>query len=372
MLDMTRGGGAAMSVPGRVRFTLFLSVVTVTALPGRTIHTWGAVQPVNNLPNPYRTIENHFKLAEGRWWGSTSAVDIDIDGKSVWVAERCAANSCADSRLNPILKFDESGRLVRRFGERMFILPHGIHVDREGNVWVTDAQGPDGQDRNRDGKGHAVYKFSPEGRVLLTLGTPGLAGDGAGALLNEPSDVVTAPNGDIFVADGHSGQTPNAPPSTVARIVKYAKDGAFIEAWGRLGSRPGEFRTPHGLAFDSRGRLFVADRGNARIQIFDQDGRFLEEWKQFGRVSGLYIDRHDMLYATDSESNATANPGWLRGVRIGRAGDGTVMYFIPEPGAMPSGTGGLAGVAADAEGNVYSATVDPDIPPRALTKWVRQ
>ncbi|MCH7533845.1 MAG: SMP-30/gluconolactonase/LRE family protein [Gemmatimonadetes bacterium] len=360
-----------MAVPGRRRVTLALSLVAAAALPSGTVSSQGHTQPADDLSNPYRPVENHFKLAEGRWWGSTSAVDIDIDGRSIWVAERCAANSCAGSKLNPVLKFDASGRLRRRFGEGMFIFPHGIHVDREGNVWVTDAQGPDGKDPDRDGKGHAVYKFSPTGRLLLTLGTPGVAGDGTGALLNGPSDVVTAPNGDIFVTDGAGGQDADAPPSTIARIVKYAKDGTFVTAWGAVGSGPGELRTPHGLALDARGRLFVADHGNARIQIFDQEGRFLDAWTQFGRASGIYIDHNDLLYAASSgSSDSTA--GWEKGIRIGSARDGTVMYFIPDSQATPTGTSGVAGVAVDGQGNVFGASVHPRIPPQALMKYVRQ
>ena len=259
-------------VPLRLRVTLVVSLSAAAALSGSTVSAQIHTPPAGELPNPYRPFENHFKLAEGRWWGSTSAVDIDIDGQSIWVAERCAANSCAGSKLNPVLHFDASGRLRRRFGEGMFIFPNGIHVDGKGDVWVTDAQGPDGQDPDRDGKGHAVYKFSPTGRLLLTLGTPGVAGDGTGALLNGPSDIVTAPNGDIFVTDGAGGVDADAPPSTVARIVKYTKDGTFITAWGTLGSGPGELRTPQGLALDSRGRLFVADRGNAPHPDFRPGG----------------------------------------------------------------------------------------------------
>jgi sugar lactone lactonase YvrE len=307
-------------------------------------------------------------MPEGRTWGSTSAVDIDIDGRSIWVGERCGANSCAAAKLDPILKFDESGKLVRSFGAGMFLFPHGIHVDREGNVWVTDAQGPDGKDPNRNGKGHQVVKFSPEGKVLLTLGKPGVAGDGTGPLLNEPNDVVTAPNGDIFVADGHSGQGAKAPPNTVARIAKFSRDGKFIKTWGNLGSAPGEFRTPHGLAFDSRGRLFVADRGNVRIQIFDQDGTFLEEWKQFSRLSGIFIDKNDMVYGADSESSEGNHPGWKRGLRVGSAKDGKVMFFIPDPEMKPTGTSAAEGVAADAAGNIYGAEVGP----RALKKYVKR
>jgi sugar lactone lactonase YvrE len=330
------------------------------------------VQPINDLPNPYETIRNWGTLPEGRVWGATSAIDVDRDGKSIWVAERCGKTSCAGSDLPVVLKLDASGKVVESFGGRMFIFPHGIHVDRDGNVWITDARAATTEELAKfpdaKGKGHQVVKFSPQGKVLLTIGKPGMAGDPPD-YLNEPCDVVTAPNGDIFVSDGHGLQNLGAPPNTIARIVKFSKDGKFIKTWGgKLGSAPGEFRTPHALAFDSRGRLFVADRGNMRIQIFDQEGGFLEEWKQFSRVSGLHITSDDLLYAIDSESNATNHPGWKKGVRIGSAVDGKVMFFIPgHQTDRPEGAAG-EGVTVDADGNVYAAenTV------RGVTKYVRR
>jgi sugar lactone lactonase YvrE len=236
----------------------------------------------------------------------------------------------------------------------MILFPHGICVDKDGNVWITDGQG-------RDGKGHQVFKFSPDGKLLMTLGKAGVAGDGPDTF-NQPSDVIVAPNGDIFVADGHGG-------NSNARIVKFNKDGKFIKTWGKKGSGPGEFDTPHSLAFDSRGRLFVADRNNNRIQIFDQDGKFLDEWKQFSRPSGLYIDKNDVLYAADSESNAMRHPGWKRGMRVGSAKDGTVTAFIPDPEPDPdhSGTSAAEGVVADARGNIYGAEVGP----KGIKKYVK-
>ena len=175
---------------------------------------------------------------------------------------------------------------MKSFGAGLFVFPHGIHVDRDGNVWVTDAQG-------RDGKGHQVFKFSPEGKVLMTLGKAGVAGNGPDTF-NAPSSVLVAPNGDIFVGDGHGG-------NTNSRIVKFAKDGKFIKTWGKKGTAPGEFDTPHALAMDLRGRLFVGDRNNNRIQIFDQDGKFIDQWAQFSRPSGVYIDSNDVIYVADSE-----------------------------------------------------------------------
>ena len=292
-----------------------------------------------NPPNPYRE-DGWAKLPDGRKWGATGAVDIDSDGRSVWVFERCGGGTCAGSNVPPIVKLDQAGNYLKSFGAGMFVFPHGIHVDRDGNVWVTDAQG-------KDGKGHTAVKFSPEGKVLLTLGKAGVAGAGEDTF-NQPSDVVTAANGDIFVADGHGGESN-------ARIVKFSKDGKFIKTWGKKGSGPGEFDTPHGLALDSKGRLFVADRSNNRVQIFDQDGKFLEEWKQFGRPSGIFIDANDTLYVADHASTPKNNPGFKRGVRIGSVRDGLVKVFVPGLGAEAETQIVGEGVAADAAGNVYWA-----------------
>ncbi|TMB72413.1 MAG: hypothetical protein E6J54_10225 [Deltaproteobacteria bacterium] len=303
--------------------------------------------------NPYRVVEGWAKLPEGRSWGSTAAVDVDSNDH-IWVAERCGTNSCAGSNLSPILEFDPSGKLLRSFGAGMFVFPHGICVDKEGNVWVTDGDG-------KDGKGHQVFKFSPDGRVLMTLGKAGVAGDGPDTF-NRPSDVIVAPNGDIFVADGHGGDSN-------ARIVKFSKDGKFIKSWGKKGIAPGEFDTPHGLAFDSKGRLFVADRNNNRIQIFDQEGTFIEQWTQFGRPSGIFIDVKDNIYVADSESNSVRpHPGWKRGIRIGNISDGFVTAFIPDPVETVKGTSAAEGVAADSKGNIYGAEVGP----KALKKYIRK
>jgi sugar lactone lactonase YvrE len=254
--------------------------------------------------------------------------------------------ACDGSNLDPILKFDASGKLMKSFGAGLFILPHGLHVDRDGNVWVTDGLG-------RDGKGHQVIKFSPDGQVLLRLGKAGLAGDGPGEF-NAPSAVVTAPNGDIFIADGHGG-------NTNARIVKFTKDGRFIKTWGTKGSAPGEFDTPHAIAIDSRARLFVGDRNNNRIQIFDQDGNCLDQWLQFSRPSGVFIDKNDVIYVADSESESATktHDGWKRGIRVGRVSDGVVTAFIPDPVEKTTGTSAAEGVAADAMGNIYGAEVGP-------------
>lgn len=311
-------------------------------------------------PNPYRTVPGVWaELPDGREWGSTSAVYPTPDGRGIWVAERCGANVCVESDVDPVLLFDLSGNLVRSFGAGMFAWPHGMFVDREGNVWVTDAVG---YAAVPEGWGHVIYKFSPTGELLMTLGQKGVAGDGPDTF-NKPSDVLVAPDGSIFVADGHDAGGNN-------RIVKLSSDGAFLLEWGTAGGENGEFRDPHALAMDSQGRLFVGDRGNSRIQIFDQEGTHLATWTQFGRPSGLFIDGDDILYAADSESNTRRNPGWKRGIYIGSARTGWVTAFIPDPEPDPdnAGTSAAEGVAVDAMGNVYGAEVGP----RALRKYLKR
>lgn len=348
-----------MSPSRRLRLASFFLIVGTGLLTEVPVLAQADIQPTHSLPNPYKTIANWAKMPEGRTWGATSAVGVDRKG-NIWVAERCGQNTCAGSNLPPIVKFDPSGKPHKSFAAEMFIFPHGFHIDRGGNIWVTDGIPPSRQ--GIEGKGHIVVKFSPDGKVLLTLGKAGVAGDGPDTF-NQPSDVAVAPNGDIFVADGHGG-------NSNARIVKFSKDGKFIKAWGKKGTGRGEFDTPHTIEFNSKGRVFVGDRGNNRIQIFDQEGTFLEEWKQFGRPSGIYIDRNDTIYVADSESNTRRNPGWKRGIRIGSAKDGKVTAFIPDPEPNPdtSATSGAEGVAADGRGAVYGAEVGP----KGLKRYVRQ
>ena len=258
------------------------------------------------LPNPYQEVEkNWFRLPEGMGWAAMDAPAIDSHG-NIWGMTRCRAQTCSSLSVDEaaIFEFDSSGKYIKSIGQGLFAEPHGFFLDKDDNLWVADAGG-------RTGHGNVVIKLSPEGKVLLTLGKPGVMG-GAPENFLGPAAVLVAPNGDIFVADGHAvlpwgggewfGFNEQTSDASHAGIVKFSKDGKFIKRWGHLGTGPGEFNVPHSLAMDSQGRLFVADRGNNRIQIFDQDGKFLDQWKQFGKPCGIFIDKNDVLYVADSDS----------------------------------------------------------------------
>jgi sugar lactone lactonase YvrE len=344
---------------GRMK-SAFPATVAAMAISAGTAFAQASYAPTNSEPNPYQAGVSFGQLPDGRKWGSTAGVDVAPDG-TIWAYDRCGANLCVESKVDPILHFDTSGKLLKAFGAGMFNFPHGLHVDRDGNVWVTDHGNP------KTKRGHQVFKFSPDGKVLLTLGHPGMSGE-TPDMFNNPSDVLVAPNCDIFVADGHG-------PMQNARIVKFDKSGKFIKTWGKHGSGDNELEGPHALAMDSRGRLFVGDRTNNRVQVFDQDGKLLASWKQFGRPSGIFIDRDDTIYVTDSESREDNkpgeygyNPGVKRGIRIGSVKDGVVRKMIPGVGPEPDKENVPEGIAVDAGGNIYGA----EVALRNVTKFSRQ
>jgi len=318
-------------MPRLTKTTFALALVHICAVP--VVDSAHAQSSARTFSYEATSTSDWGRMPPGRTWGAPTAVKVDPDGHSLWVLERCGdynGPGCAESDLDPILKFDSSGRLVRSFGAGMLLFPHGLALDHEGNVWVADGRGG-------DGRGHQVFKFSPQGELLLALGQAGVAGEGRNTL-NRPSDVAIAPNGDIFVADGHTGMDTNM------RIVKYAPDGTYIKEWGRKGSAPGELNGAHGLAFDSRGRLFVADRENNRVQIFDQDGNYVDAWTQFGTPSGLFITPDDVLYVAD----------YGAGIRIGSARTGMVTGFIAAANWDTQSVRVGESVTVDADGVIYA------------------
>lgn len=285
--------------------------------------TMAFAQSPSSLPNPYH-VDETFKLelpAGMNSLGSLSAVKVGPDN-NIYVAHRCNTTSCTGHDDVPtILVASQQGKAVKSMGAGLFVWPHGLAAAPDGTLWVTDAVATNGVDKDNPNKGHQVFHLDKNGKVIVALGKAGVTGSGHDTF-NAPSDVIVAPNGSIFVADGHG-------PGMNARIVKFDKNGKYITEWGTRGAGPSQFELPHAMAFDSQGRLFVADRANNRIEIFDQDGKFLMDWKQFGRPSGLAIDKNDTLFVTDTQTTKD-RPGFENGIYIGSAKDGKVTGFIPK------------------------------------------
>lgn len=319
----------------------------------------------NPTTNRYREVPNFFKLPPGRQMGSSSAVAGDAHG-NIWVVDRCAANSCVGSKLDPIMEFDAHGNFVKAFGAGLLQFAHGIAIDKQDHIFVADNVPTDGKGSKT--QGHVVLEFDASGKLLRTMGKPGEAGSGPDRF-TEPNAVLVAPDGSLFVAEGHTRDYKGHP-----RVIKFDKDGNFLMQWGSAGPGPGQFGMPHCLAMDKEGRLYVGDRDNNRIQVFTQDGKFLGQFTQFGRPSGIVIDKNDIMYVTDSESKNKEgyghNPGFKRGIRIGSVKDGVVTDFIPDtyPDPEGSGTSGGEGIWADGKGAVYSAQVEQ----KAVVKYVKR
>jgi len=319
------------------------------------------------LPNPTPVVTRNWgQLPAGRTWGTSAGIEVDpIDG-NIWAYERCGAGTagggpvdCENNPVNPVFKFDrKTGAVLANIGKGTMVTPHGIHVDRQGNVWITDFAG------NKDGtKGHQVHKFSPKGEKLMSLGIAGKPGSADGQF-NQPNDVVVGPDGSIYVSDGHDAQDFTTPQEVAegikrgatSRISRFSPDGKFVKSWGGIGVKHGEFRTPHALMFDAKGRLWVADRGNHRLEIFDQDGKYLESRYTYGRTSGFTI-RNNMVYAIDSESGPYSHINWRDGVRIGPLDEDRITGFVPpfeREDRVYQGTAG-EGIAVDADGNIFAA-----------------
>jgi sugar lactone lactonase YvrE len=312
-----------------------------------------AAMAQEGLPAPYGAPEHQFASPPSGQWGSTAGIERGPHGE-IWAINRCGANSCDGSDQGPIVLLDtNTGKAIRSIGAGLFVFPHGLHVDKAGNIWVTDGA------ISKDGsKGLTVTKLSPAGKVLLTIGTPGQRGNDE-THFQSPSDVITAPNGDIFVTDGHAPIAGTIPDNLDMRVMKFDAKGRFLKQWGKPGARAGEFNNPHALALDRAGRLYVADRANNRIQIFSQDGTFITEWKQFGRPSGFYI-AGDRLYAIDADSTEALHPGgWKKGIWIGSIAKALPDAFVPDDQAGE-------GVVVAPDGAMFGAV---NVAPRGITRY---
>jgi DNA-binding beta-propeller fold protein YncE len=364
-----------------LKFAFVLSTIATLGASAQAQQAQQAQYPKpTDLPNPYHLVEGWPTLPanmNGGHWGEVIRVSIDRAG-NVWVFHRCfnvvppgSAVCINRGEANPpILEFDPSGKLLKSFGVGLFAYPHGFTIDSDGNLWASDVNDKaivlGMSAKNADGvvMGQEVLKLSPEGKILMTLGKEGVAGDGPDTF-DRPTGVAIAPNGDIFVSDGHA---PNAHNN--ARIMKFTKDGQFIKSWGRLGPEPGNFNEPHDIFIGgSQAHVYVADRKNKRIQVFDQDGNFIAAWTQFGEPSSVFVGKDDTIYAGVSFSDPGAKKGEIRGIMIGSAKDGSLKAFIPDPSDLDTVIRGTSasGIAADDAGTLYAA----DVGTHNLRKYVK-
>lgn len=323
--------------------------------------------PANVMNNPYRMLESWPHLGAIKPGAAIGIVPDNTGG--VWLQHRSDPG---------ILHIDAAGNIAKRF-DVTFASSHGLCQDRDGNLWAVDS-GPFNETPGVTGvKGNQVFKFDQGGKLLLTLGKAGVSQAGTDTFL-QPTACYATPDGNIVIADGHWPR-PKSNPQDGDRLVFFTRNGKFIKAFGRHGSKPGEFIGPHALAYDSQGRLFVADRSNNRIQIFDANMNFVDEWRHFGRPSGVWILKDDTLVVSDSESNRAIagaidaadsslpvrNPGWKNGIRIGSAKDGSLKSYID--GTQPEG------LAADDLGNVFGGLTggcDQSKSGGCLQKFVRK
>jgi DNA-binding beta-propeller fold protein YncE len=369
-----------MTITARRGFTLAVVFLALAATAETNRAQERQYPKPTQLPNPYRLVPGWPTLPKsmnGGHWGEVIRVHVDPTG-NIWVFHRCfnvvpPGNATCINRGDanpPILEFDASGQLLKSLGVGLFAYPHGFTIAPDGDLWASDVNDQETvlgmSAKNPQGviMGQEVVKLSPEGKVLMMLGKEGVSGTGPN-LFDRPTGVAVAPNGDIFVADGHY---PNQHDS--ARVVKFSKDGHFIKSWGHKGSDPGEFDEPHDIFVGgSQNRVYVADRRNRRIQVFDQDGNFIAEWKQFGQPSSVFVGKDDTIYVGSSFADPNAKKGELRGIVIGNAKDGSLTAFIPDPSDLDQVINGTSasGIAADDKGTIYAA----DVGTHNLRKYVK-
>ena len=301
--------------------------------------------PHVNLATIYQVDPNWPKKPADVAWGETPGVVVDKQDH-VWVFTR--ANP-------PIQIYDAGGKFLRSWGEGLIRRAHYLRFDGQGNVWLADVGN------------HVVQQFTPDGKLLKTLGTPGTPGCDA-THLNQPTDMAVTPEGEVFVADGYGND----------RIVHFDRDGKFVNQWGKLGTAPGEFSLPHSIVRDSAGRLYVADRNNVRVQVFDAHGRFLDEWRNILVPWGLCINGKDEIWACGSspmpwigeQTHLSCPPKDQIVVRFATSGKVLSLWTFPkgkDGKEQPGELNWLHGVALDSQGNLYAV----DITGRRVQKFVK-
>jgi len=269
-----------------------------------TIAKYNATPPARG--EVYQLVSNWPRLPDGITLGQVSGIGVDSVG-NVYVfhrAERIWEGE--EPGLDPIpsptvfVLDDDTGDLIEAWGANMFVLPHGLTIDDEDNIWLTDVGL------------HQVFKFDHDGILLMALGERGVSGDDE-AHFNMPTDVAVAKDGSFYVSDGYGN----------SRVIRFSAEGEYITSWGEYGSAPGQFNIPHSIALDSLGQVYVADRGNARLQIFDQNGQFISEWKgeSLGRPWAVRISEAGFVFIVDGGDQSEFWPDRARTIKLDKGGN---------------------------------------------------
>ena len=270
---------------------------------------------ISNAPKlPHKLLADWAKLPAGWNFGECASVDVAKDG-SVWVFNRGP---------HPVIQFDKSGKMLQAWSEVPILRAHGIGIDPTGNVWLVDHGG------------HSVMKFTPQGRLLLVIAQPGRApgNNDSQYAFNEPTGIAFTPAGDFYVSDGYQN----------SRVIQFNSQGEYLRHWGKKGTGDGEFNLVHDVTLDNKGRVYVADRTNSRVQVFDGDGKFITKWTHVGQPWGLhYAAAEDCLYMCDGQNN--------RLVKLSTDGEvqGTLSSFGKAPGKLDF----AHHIAVDSEGSIY-------------------
>ena len=291
----------------------FLSPLVILATVF-TVGLWSA--PVeSNFPSMHYKVNPDWPTLPPGWnFGEVAGVAVDGKGH-VFVFHRGE---------HSIMEFTPEGRMVRSWGEGLFIRPHAIRVDPEGNIWTVDNDT------------HQVLKMDPSGRIRMVVGRRGQSGE-SDELFNRPTDVAFAPNGDFYVSDGYVN----------SRVVTFSKEGRYITAWGKKGDGDGEFNLPHSVAVDGQGRVYVGDRENYRVQVFDANGKFLTQWNHVGSPWGLDLQSDQTLFLADGHNDRILK------VTL----EGKVLGAFGENGRLPGELNFVHHLGLDAAGNIFASEI---------------
>ncbi len=317
-------------------FFAFIISVSILACKGKKDSEKNSVSQVN-----YELVNSWPELSKGYKLSQPTGVGIDQDDH-IFIFHRTGRNWTTpfpDSLIsqNTVLELEnESGKIINSWGANYFIMPHGLTVDKQNNIWLTDVGL------------HQIFKFSHDGNLLMKLGVAKVPGNDS-VHFNLPTDIAVADDGSFYVSDGYGN----------SRIVKFSSTGKYIKEWGTYGNKPGEFMIPHGLAIDQNNTLYVADRQNNRVQLFDTSGNFLKELKndvQVEQLPSIAIDKADKLFAIDYDPTKKMD-STVMGSTIFEFNSSHANNRFGATGSANRTSCWFHDIAIDSKGNIYAGDI---------------